>query len=203
MLFVSLHFLFFLKVRGGKSDRSHPRRAEPPPQFNLPTSASGTAPHCTQLRGHPFSGEGTNSYGHHFTRSTHNLFDPSATRASWLLAGSLHKGRKQYRPQERGRGLGDWSWSLTTASPCILISRFDSLLPIIVVINNKRCWGTFYKCVCLIILISERSLVDKKGCYLHFTEATWTLCTGLHRMTAAMQGPRSSVQTSHCAKLRG
>ena len=51
---------------------------------------------------------------------------------------------------------------------------------VIIFVNKKRCWGTFYKCACLIILISERNLVDKKGCYLLFTEATWTLqgCTG-------------------------
>lgn len=53
--------------------------------------------------------------------------------------------------KNHGTALVPGSHHLPTASPCLLIFHFDSLLPVIPVIN-KRCWGTFDKCMCLIIL---------------------------------------------------
>lgn len=124
--------------------------------------------HAVTCPGTAFSGEGDSSYDDDETRSNQNLFALSAT---WLLSGSFLLGGKQPCQQEPWQSLGDWKSRSPHCLTCLLIFHFDSLFPVIPVINNKRCWGTFYKCVCLIILISERSRVDKKSFYLLFTVA--------------------------------
>lgn len=122
------------------------------------------------------------------TRTSLSHLQPSCCQGPSFWVGSSPVSKYH------GRALVPGSHDLPPASPCLLIFHFDSLLPVIPVINNKRCWGTFHKCVCLIILISERSCVDKKSSYLLFSAAVWTLqgCTGWlqpHKAAAAVHTP--------------